>query len=186
MNKMNEFPKITSNNLILDRITYLDIPCIVEYAGNIKVSETTLNIPHPYEEKDAIFWINNANNGFDAKTEFTFGVRTKISNEFVGGIGLKINNKFNRAVLGYWIAEPYWNMGYATEAVRAILKFGFEELYLNKIFGTCLVENRASGKVMIKNGMIKEGELKDQTKKQNTYRSVIQYRLTKEEFEKEK
>lgn len=180
---INKFPKITSTNLILDRITYLDIPRIVECAGNIKVSETTMNIPHPYGEKDAIFWINNANNGFDAMTEFTFGVRIKFSNEFIGGIGLKINKKFNRAVLGYWIAEPYWNMGYATEAVSAILKFGFEELYLNKIYATHLVENQASGKVMIKNGMIKEGELKDHTKKENIYRSLIQYRLTKEEFE---
>lgn len=183
---MNNFPTIISNRLVLDRITYLDIPSIVRYAGNVKVSETTLNIPHPYEEKDAISWIDSAHEGFDLRKEFTFGIRIKISGEFIGGVGLKINNAFNRAVLGYWLAEPYWNRGYTTEAVGAILKFGFEELHLNKIYATHLVENQASGKVMIKNAMIKEGELKDHIKKENIYRSLVQYRLTRAEFEMSK
>ena len=49
----------------------MDIPEIVKYAGNIKVVETTLNIPHPYDEEDAIFWINSANKGFECKTQIT-------------------------------------------------------------------------------------------------------------------
>lgn len=179
---MDKFPKIETNRLILGRLSYKDIPKIIEYAGNKKVAETTLNIPHPYEEKDAVFWINSANIGLESKTQYTFGIRTKIEDEFIGGIGLKIDNRFQSAELGYWIAEPYWNKGFASEAVEAILKFGFTELNLNKIFATHLVENQASGKVMTKNGMLKEGELKDHTKKGNLFKSLIQYRLTQNEF----
>jgi len=179
---MDKFPEIKTKRLILRKLTVLDIPQIVEYAGNSKVTEMTLNIPHPYEENDAIFWINSANQGFKNKTQYTFGIGIKSSNEFIGGIGLKVNARFNWAELGYWIAEPFWNKGYATEGVSALLAFGFEALKLNKIHASHLKENPASGKVMIKNGMIKEGELKDHTKKGDCYKTLIQYRLTRSEF----
>lgn len=183
---MKKFPEIQTSRLILGKVSYHDIPKISEYAGNKKIAEMTLNIPHPYNENDAIFWINSINQGFDNQTQYSFGIRIKTSNEFIGGMGLKVNNRFNRAELGYWIAEPFWNKGYATEALKAILKFGFEVLHLNKIYATHLLENPASGKVMIKNGMIKEGELKDHVKKGDVYQSLIQYRLTKTEFENKK
>lgn len=181
---MLNFPKLETNQLILSRILYTDIPVIVEYAGNVKIAEMTLNIPHPYQEEDAIFWINMANNGFKDKTQFTFGIRLKSTDEFIGGIGLKINNRFDRAELAYWVAEPFWNNGYASEAVSGILKFGFETLELNKIYATHIAENPASGRVMIKNKMILEGELKDHTKKEGQYKSIFQYRLTRNEYKK--
>lgn len=179
---MDKFPQIETHRLLLRKLTFTDIPQIIEYAGNQKVAETTLNIPYPYTEEDAIFWLNSANVGFANQTQFTFGISTKTTDEFIGGIGLKINTKFQRGVLGYWIAEPFWNEGFATEAVGGILIFGFNEINLNKIYATHLVDNPASGIVMMKNGMIKEGELKDHTKKGELLRSLIQYRLTKQEF----
>ncbi len=179
---MNEFPRIETKRLILTKIKATDIPKIIEYAGNVKIADMTLNIPHPYEEKDAIWWLNSSNQGFIDKTQCSFGVRIKSSDEFIGGIGLTINESYNLAEFGYWIAEPFWNKGYATEATEALLKFGFEDLNLNKIHASHLIENPASGKVMIKNGMIKEGEFRDHVKKDGVYKSLIQYRLTQSEF----
>ncbi len=183
---MNEFPKLKSNRLILRKITYRDIPKIVEYAGNKTIAENTLNIPHPYTEKDAVYWINNVHQGFKEKSQYAFGISLASTLEFIGAIGLKVMTRFNMAELGYWIAEPFWNKGYATEAAAALLKFGFNELELNKIYAIYLVDNPASGNVMIKNGMIKEAELKDHTKKGDLYKSLIQYRLTRAEFESQK
>lgn len=180
---MEKFPQLFTERLSLEKIRVQDIPKIVEYAGNEKIAKNTRNLPHPYEEKHAVFWINKANEGFENKTQFTFGIRLKSTEDFIGGIGLILNQAFNRAELGYWIAEPFWNKGYATEAVAAILEFGFDELNLNKILATHLVENPASGKVMINNGMIKEGELIEHIRKDGVYKSVVQYRLTKKEFE---
>ena len=100
----------------------------------------------------------------------------------MGGIGLRINKRFNRAELGFWLGEPFWNNGYITEAAGAALSFGFEKLGLNKIYATHLPKNPASGKVMQKNGMIREGTLVDHIKKGDQYLSVIQYRLTRAEY----
>lgn len=180
---MENFPQITTARLLLGRISYRDIPKIIEYAGNRKVAETTLNIPHPYREEDAVFWINSANSGFKGRTQYTFAVRRKDSEEFIGAIGLRLHVEFLRAELGYWIAEPFWNQGFATEAAGAVLEFGFKDLQLHKIYATHMVENPASGKVMTKNGMIWEGELKDHTRKGDKFRSIVLYRMIRSEFE---
>lgn len=180
---MKHFPCLRTDRLSLEEIRLLDIPTIVRYAGDEQVARSTLNLPHPYREQDAIFWINKARQGFDVKDHFVFGVRLAETDEFMGGIGLLINKRFNKAEIGYWIGVPFWNKGYITEATGAVLKFGFEELNLNKISAQYLAENPASGKVMIKNGMIKEAELVDHIRKYGEYKTSIQYRLTKAEYE---
>ena len=180
---VQKFPSLETERLRLRELKATDIPLIVKYAGNQNISKTTLNIPNPYEEKDAIFWINMSQQGFKNKTQFTFGVELKMTNNLIGGTGLILNERFNRAEAGYWIAEPFWNNGYCSEVLKELLRFGFKELKLNKIFATHLLENAASGRVMEKNGMIKEGVLIDHAKKGDTYFSLVQYRLTKSEYE---
>lgn len=179
---MENIPEKSTNRLILKSVLLSDIPKVIEYAGNKKIADNTLNIPHPYSEKDAIFWLNSINQGLRTKTQFTFGIRLKETDEFIGGVGLKVNLKYNKAELGYWIAEPFWNNGYATEAVGEVIKFGFNELEINEIFATHLIENPSSGRVMIKNHMIEEGILKDHIRKAGKYVTLKQYRLTKSEY----
>ncbi len=180
---MDDEYKIQTKRLVLGRLQASYIPKIVEYAGNRKIAEMTLHIPHPYHEEDAIFWIHLSNEGFRNGDRFTFGIFRIEDNEFIGGMGLRVDQSNHRAELGYWIAEPYWNMGYATEASKAILKFGFEEIGLHKILATHVSENEASGKVMIKSGMVKEGELAEHVYKNGKYYSLFQYRMLNNEYE---
>ncbi|MBD0777704.1 GNAT family N-acetyltransferase [Maribacter sp. ANRC-HE7] len=186
---MEQFPTLTTKRLILDQIKPADVPNILTYAGNIKIAENTRSIPHPYLEENAIAWIQIANAGFMEKDNYMFAIRLKDTPGLIGAIGLDINKENNRAELGYWLAEPFWNKGITTEAAKAIISFGFEELKLNKIIAVYLTTNEASGKVMVKNGMIKEAEFKDHdvqrgyTIADNRYVSLIQYRMTKNEYE---
>ena len=180
---MKDFPQVETKRLVMNRWKWTDVPAITEYAGNDNVASKTVNIPHPYYEEDAVAWISATYRGYEDKTQYAFAIRTKSTGEFIGGIGLRVETRFDRAELGYWLAEPFWGNGYATEASSAVLRFGFEKLVLNKIYATHLTDNPASGKVMIKNGMIKEGELKEHTKREGIYRSIVQYRLTRSEYE---
>ena len=61
-----------------------------------------------------------------------------------------------RAELGYWIGVPWWNRGYATEAGRALLDFGFGTLGLHRIMAHHMMRNPASGRVMQKLGMTRD------------------------------
>ena len=186
---MEHFPEIKTERLILNQPKWNDVPTIVSYANNLKIVENTRSMPHPYFEEDAISWIHMVNQGFKKKNNYMFAVRLQSDGDFVGGIGLTLDVENNRAELGYWMAEPFWNQGYTTEAVSAMLNFGFDTLGLNKIIAVYLTTNSASGKVMIKNGMIKEAEFKehdikrDHTIEDNEYVSLIQYRLIKSEYE---
>ena len=181
---MDEFPKIETERLFLGELKAADIPAIVKHASNKNISDFTLNLPFPYSEKDAIYWINLANQGFKDGTNIIFGIKRKSDNQFIGGIGLTIARIFNRAEIGYWIAEPFWGKGYATEATRSIIKYGFEHLDLNKFTSSYLAKNPASGKVMKKSGMTKEGELKEHVHKASEYHDLIVFGLTKAQFEK--
>ena len=180
---MSKPVSILTERLSLGAILATDIPSIMKYAGSAKVAEKLLDLPHPYYEKDAIFWLNLAHQGWQDKSRYIFGIRLQETQEIIGGIGLHVEARHNRAELGYWIGVPFWGQGYMSEAVAAVLKFGFETAGLHKIFAIHDIANPASGKVMSKNGMIKEGELKDHIKVKEAYKTIAQYGLTKTDYE---
>lgn len=175
---MQTFPKIETERLILSALKASDVPAIVKYAGNKKISDYTSHIPFPYEEKDAVFWINMAQQGLRNGTHLILGIRLKQNEEFIGGIGLTIHSTYKRAEIGYWIAEDHWNKGYTSEAAKALIDYAFQEMGLHKITSSYMSKNPASGKVMEKCGMHKEGEQKDQILKNGVYHDLILYGLT--------
>lgn len=61
------------------------------------------------------------------------------------------------AEIGYWLGKPYWGKGYAVEAARALVRFGFEQMNLERVEAKCFVENRAGQRVIEKLGMKFEG-----------------------------
>lgn len=179
---MERLPEIETERLVLKELMAADIPLIVQYAANRNISSYTLNLPFPYAEKDAIYWINMANQGLKSKTHLIFAIRLKNQDAFIGGIGMKIEPHFFRADIGYWLAEPFWNNGYTTEALGAVIRYGFNELKLNKITASHFDKNPASGKVMAKCGMKKEGVLKEHIYKDAVFHDLVLYGLTKSDF----
>jgi [ribosomal protein S5]-alanine N-acetyltransferase len=180
---MKEFPTLETERLLLRKKTYEDVPQIIELAGDPMISKTTLSIPNPYQKEDAVYWIDHSNECFEKNSGYDFGIELKETGKFIGGIGFFLK-LFDKAEAGYWIGTPYWNKGYCTEALKEIITIGFLELKLNKIFAHHFKENESSGKVMIKAGMVFEAELKQHAKKDDRYIDIIQYRITKDEFDK--
>lgn len=170
--------------LLLSPLRESDIPLIVRYAGDPAVAGPTLNIPHPYERAAAEGWIKATKEGMEAGEQYTLAIRQPTDEALLGAVGLTLVPRHARAALGYWLARPFWGQGYMTEAVGEMIRFGFEELDLNKIYATHLIENPASGRVMQKNHMIKEGELLEHYQKGDQYRSVFQYRILRSEYER--
>ncbi|OCA71446.1 GNAT family N-acetyltransferase [Chryseobacterium arthrosphaerae] len=172
---MEKFPIIETERLILSQLEEKDIPFITEYLQHRIYSDLTSNIPYPYTENDAIFWLKMSKEAFENKSGYTFGIRNK-EEELIGAIGLHDRDD-DKAELGYWIGIPYWNKGYVTEAARAIVDFGFKELGLNKIYATHFFHNPASGKIMEKIGMEREAVLKQHAKKDEEYFDLVMYSI---------
>lgn len=175
-------PQLTTPRLLLRAFAPADVPRLVTLAGNYEVAKNTLNIPHPYGEEDARRWVQITQENYAQQTGYAFAIELRATGEFIGGIGLTLERRFDRAEAGYWLGQPYWGQGLASEALAAVLCFGFEELSLNKIHATHIAENQASGQVMRKNGMVKEGELAQHTKRDGQYHDLWQYRLTRAEY----
>jgi len=172
---MNHPIQLSTKRLILRKPQATDVSTIIKHIDNPKIAEMTGNIPYPYFEDSAIFWINMANEGLKNKDKYVFAIVHQADNELIGGIGLHLIEPHNRAELGYWLSENYWNQGLVTEALEKVLDFGFNTLKLHKIHAIHFAHNPASGSVMTKNGMEKEGMLKQHIRKGETYFDLIQY-----------
>jgi RimJ/RimL family protein N-acetyltransferase len=88
------------------------------------------------------------------RTKFQLAMVLKDNGQLIGNCGIRINNqKLREAHIGYELSSHYWGKGLATEAAQAILRFGFEELGMHRIFATTLADNIGSTKVLAKIGM---------------------------------
>ena len=84
----------------------------------------------------------------------TFAICLKDSGEVIGNIALFKNSQYVKCdgekEVGFWLGKKYWNQGYATEACRLILDYGFNELNLNKIWVAHFIDNLQSKRVQEK------------------------------------
>ena len=149
---MDRFPVLFTDRLVLRKITVEDIPSLVKHANNKNISDHILNIPYPYREPDAAFRLSYVVQGFKQKKRIVFAIVLLKEQEFTGEISLHLDQDKKAAQLAYWVAEPFWNKGIATEAIKIVNKFGFEQLGLQLIYASCKITNQASYSVLRKNG----------------------------------
>ncbi len=159
-----------------------DAAAVQRLAGEREIADTTLNIPHPYEDGMAEAWIETHEPAYEDGAGATFAIVRKDDTTLVGAIGLRLEQRFNKAELGYWVGKPYWNSGYCTEASEAILRYGFEVLGLNRIQAGHLARNPASGRVMQKLGMQLEGTARQATMKWGKYEDLVSYAILREDW----
>ncbi len=175
-------PTLSGASLILRPFSARDAPVVQALAGAKEVASTTLTIPHPYEDGVAEAWIESHALGYAAGTLATFAIVERSAQQPVGAIGLSLKPAHARAEMGYWIGVPFWNRGYATEAARMMLRFGFEELGLNRIHAQHFVRNPASGRVLQKVGMRYEGRLRQHVQRWGNFEDLEQYGILAQEW----
>ena len=175
-------PTLVTSRLILRPFCRGDASSVQQLAGEWEIADTTLNIPHPYENGMAEKWIEGHGPGYEAETLATFAVVLRDSGDLIGASGLRINRTLNKGDLGYWIGKPYWNLGYATEAARAVIAVGFDEIGLNRIHACHLARNPSSGRIMEKIGMLREGTARQDTMKWGKYEDLVTYGMLREDW----
>jgi [ribosomal protein S5]-alanine N-acetyltransferase len=139
--------------LHLRAYTESDIPELLPLIGAREIAATTLRIPHPYSELDARQFVPSIEND----DEIRLGIRLRADGRLVSGVGLRLNPQQKNAELGYWIGVPYWGNDYATEAAQEMLRHGFQDVRLHRIFASHFKGNVASAHVLSKLGMRYEG-----------------------------
>lgn len=173
---------LESERLVLRRLEIADVPDIEKLAGDRYIAETTLNIPHPYPEGVAESFIVHSQRAMESGSAYNFAITWQDQSNLIGVIGLEIAPEYKRAELGYWLGRPFWGKGFASESARRIVRFGFEDLKLHRIFAACFSRNVASMRVMQKAGMIYEGTLREHFLHFNRYEDTAYYGLLREEY----
>jgi [ribosomal protein S5]-alanine N-acetyltransferase len=169
---------IQTPRLQMRQLSESDIPELVPLIGAREVAATTLRIPHPFEEKHAGEYLATP----AKENELRLGIRLRSGERLIGGVGLHPDPQHNRAELGYWIGVPYWGHGYATEAARAVVNYGFERFKYNRIFAGHFGHNPASGKVLEKIGMQHEGCMRRHVLKWGEYVDLHLYAMLRDEW----
>jgi ribosomal-protein-alanine N-acetyltransferase len=166
-------PVLETKRLILRPFALSDAKEVQRLCGDFAIADTTLNIPHPYPDGAAEEFISTHPAKYEKGDGVVFAITLKSDGSLIGGMDLYITKRFHRAEIGYWIAKPFWNQGYATEAGKAVVDFGFTQWSLHKIIGTYLSRNPASGRVMNKIGLVQEGVLRDHVIKWDLYEDIV-------------
>ena len=156
---MSTLPTLQTGRLKLRPFVPSDAADVHSMAGDYRLAEMTLNIPHPYSEGMAEEWISTHHESWKSRDRATWAVCSNRDDELIGCVGLVITGTHYRSSLGYWIGYRHWKNGYCTEAATSVVNFGFEHLKLHRIEATHLTKNPASGAVMRKIGMRHEGTM---------------------------
>ena len=131
--------------------TPADKPALMALCNAVDRTFLSDRLPNPYTEADADWWL-----GMVAENEGKEGVWRSIwaDGQLVGSISVerKAVDEHNIGELGYMILTPWWSKGIGTEAVRQICGIAREELGLGRISATVFEGNRASERVLEKNG----------------------------------
>jgi RimJ/RimL family protein N-acetyltransferase len=172
---------MSTERLALRLFRKSDANTVATLCNNYNIYKSTLYLPYPYHINDALTWIETHYDNFVADKLYEFAITDKETGEVFGAIALSNNKSCNHGELAYWIGEPYWGRGYATEAAKAVLQFAFKEVKLHKVFARYFSSNIASGKVMEKIGMKHEGILKEHIIKEGKYEDLVYYGILEKE-----
>ncbi|GAB2800623.1 GNAT family N-acetyltransferase [Rhabdobacter roseus] len=134
-----------------------DAENLVRYANNPGVTRGVRDsFPSPYTSADAQVWIAQCLEEPAASRQLNRAIT--LADELIGGIGVIPNGDVFRysAEVGYWLGEPFWGQGYASDALRQITALAFAQTDLHRLYAGVFAFNQASMRVLEKAGYHRE------------------------------
>jgi RimJ/RimL family protein N-acetyltransferase len=174
-------PRLETERLVLRPYTLADAGRVQQMCNDWNIASTTLALPYPYPDGAAEQWISTHAESFRQGTEAVLAITLKPDGSVIGSVSLSINKNHQRGELGYMVAKEHWNRGYCTEAAKAMMNYGFSTLSLSRIQTGHFPRNPASGRVMQKLGMTREGLLRQYVSNRGTREDIIMYSILRPE-----
>ncbi|GGL15363.1 GNAT family N-acetyltransferase [Deinococcus radiotolerans] len=153
-------PEIRTARLHLRPFTDADAPALTTLLSHPQIAAGMRSIPSPYPPGLALTWIHSRPDAARQGRSFSWAVTDRQGGQLLGSVTLSPDPDQPRAELGYWIGVPHHGRGYATEAARLTLDFGFGPLHLRRLHATVFPWNAASARVLDKLGFQCEGTLR--------------------------
>ena len=168
-------PVLHTERVILRQVRYSDAASMFAYSSDDEVARYVLWEPHR-SRLDSVEAIRELKRQYRHGWPSSYAIVLQETGAMIGTIGyMWLNTENCSAEIGYSLSRAYWNRGYMTEALKALIRFSFETLRLHRLEAQHDIRNPASGKVMQKAGMIREGTLTDRIYNKGQYCTVALY-----------
>lgn len=177
------FPELLTERLILDDINRQDTRALFRLMSDERV--TRYNDVSAFTDISDAYWlIDFLHERFAQQTGLRWAMRLRDGDGMlIGTCGFNVWHRRNRCgVIGYDLRPDYWNQGLTTEAVHAMVQFGFTKMALNRIEADLMAENHASARVLQKVGFMEEGTLRQRGYWKGQYHDLRLFSLLRVEY----
>ena len=174
---------LIGRRLVLRELNVEDWPAVHAYSARPEVARYQPWGPNTPEESHAFVAQAVAAAWAVPRGVYQLGVTLADGGRLIGTGALQVHSvDHGQGEIGYFLHPDVWGRGYATEAARLLLGFGFAELGLHRIFGTCDPRNAASARVLEKVGMTYEGRLRETMRIRDGRRDSAVYSILAHEW----
>ena len=174
---------LETERLILRGLNDSDADDLYPIISDPEVTNNLL-IPHPFPRERMLPWIRDRREAMVAKERYALAIVLKETGRVIGVCALiGVSWKNLNAELVYWLGKQYWGKGYMPEAAGRLIRFGFEELGLERISVGCFTRNKASARVIEKLGFKYEGRARHEFRKNDEFLDVYHYGMLRGEWE---
>lgn len=178
------FKNLETERLVLRRVTESDYLEIMELRGN---PETMKYIPRPLvtTKEEALHHFKMIDDKIESNEGINWAITLKENPKMLGIIGhYRIQPENYRCEIGYMLLPEYNGKGITTEAIKAVLEYGFDELQMHSIEAVIDPENRASERVLQKNGFVKEAHFIENEFANGRFWDTVIYSILKRNFKR--
>jgi ribosomal-protein-alanine N-acetyltransferase len=178
------FPTLETARLTLREMHQSDAEAVFRIRGDYEVTRYNTGMAYTQMEQ-ARTLIDNIRQAYHNESEIRWGITLKQGDDTViGMVGFNYwSRKDSRASVGYDLARAYWGHGIMTEAVCAVVRFGFEHMALNRIEADADSRNVGSHRVLEKAGFKREGVLREQFYEDGAFYDLVLFSLLRKEWE---
>lgn len=177
-------PVLETERLILRRMERGDFADMYDYASREETCRYLLWNPHPSPEYTRSY-LSMIGRYYRKGQFFDWAIVEKSCGRMIGTCGFsRLDDRHKIGEIGYVLSPSRHGRGYATEAAMAVIRYGFEQMGLNRIEGRYMVENTASRRVMEHCGLAFEGVLRQSMLVKGRYRDIGLCSLLREEYER--
>ena len=175
-------PELNTPRLRLRRLTMRDAADIYHYSRDTEVARHVLWEAHR-SISDSRDYLRYMLRRYRNREAASWGIEWRQTGEIIGTIGFMwIQPDNSSAEVGYSLSRDVWNLGIMTEALQAVIRHGFGSMNLNRIEAQHETGNPASGAVMRKCGMQREGTLRQRLYNKGRYVDVELYAILRRDY----
>jgi len=178
-----EIEQLHTSRLVLRKLTMEDVSAYYERIGSSEAVTKYMLFSAHKDISESVASIRKALHRYEEGRCYRWGIALKSDDSLIGVIELlRFDEAAESCSFAYMLGEAFWGQGYGTEALMAAFGFAFDQMQVQEIRADHMSENPASGAVMRKAGMIRQGTVPAKYEKNGIFCDAEEYRITRSKW----